>query len=336
MIAEPSEQRSEQISREEEQAARSTMRHVGRFVLVLLVLAGLTFAVGRQIGELPDIDWTFRPAWLVAAIALFALLQFVHAGIWRVILVALHGHVEPARSRAIWSTSNMGKYVPTSLLAWVMRVTMAERVGVPRRVTAASLVYEVALLVAACLAVGAYGVVQLPELEGHAVRWLVVAAPLAAFACLHPRVFRPVADRALARFGRERLPQTLSVTQNLAICACYAASMLLAGAATYAFAKALHPVSAADIPTVVSAFALGLGLSFIGFVLPAGIGAREAGFTAALAPALPTGVALAVAVGIRLLQMAIEVVYALVTPVIAGRRSESAAVPPLPARRRAT
>jgi glycosyltransferase 2 family protein len=329
------EEVSERISHEEEQAARSTLGYVWRFVAVLLVLAGLGFAIVKQVGHLPQIDWHFSAGWLVLAVVCFALLQFIHAGIWRLILRCLHGHVESTRSRAIWSTSNMGKYVPTSLLAWVMRITMADRVGVPRRVTGASLVYEVALLVTACTVIGAYGVIQLPDLHGESVRWLVVLAPVAALIALHPRVFQPVADIALKRAGREPLPTTLSVAQNLMICAAYAASLLVAGAGTYSFAHALHPVSSGDIPTVVAAFAIGLGLSFIGFILPAGIGAREAGFTAALAPALPTGVALAVAVGVRLLQMAIEVVYALVTPVIAARRSESAPVPPRPTARRA-
>jgi hypothetical protein len=215
----------------------------------------------------------------------------------------------------------MGKYVPTSLLAWVMRVRMADHAGVPGRVTGASLIYEVALLVAAALAVGAYGVIQLPDLEGQPVRWLVIAAPLAAFAALHPRVFRRVADMALARAGRETLPETLSVPRILIVAGCYAASLVVAGLGTFAFAKTLHHVGAADLPTIIAAFSLGLALSFIGFLLPAGLGAREAAFTAALAPALPAAVAVAVAVGVRLIQMAIEVVYALVTPILAKRRA---------------
>jgi hypothetical protein len=309
------------LSREEEQAARSTLRHVVRFVVILAVLAGVTFAVVSQVGSLPDLEWHFRPGWLALSVASFALLQFVHAAIWRLIIRWLHGSLEPARSRAIWSASNMGKYVPTSLLAWVMRVTLADHAGVPRRVTGASLVYEAALVVSAALAVGAYGVVQLPDLEGRPVRWLVLAAPLVAVAALHPRVFRPIGDMALRRAGREPLPETLSMPRILAVLGCYAASLVIAGIGTYAFAQTLHHVGAADAPTVMAAFALGLALSFIGFLLPAGLGAREAAFTAALAPVLPAAVAVAVAVGVRLIQMGLEVVYALVTPVHARRRA---------------
>lgn len=330
------EETANHISEEEERAARSTLSYVVRFALVLLVAAGVGFAVVKQVGHLPSIDWHFSPGWLAIAVLCFALLQFIHAALWRVIVRRLHGEIEPARSRAIWSTSNMGKYVPTSLLAFAMRVTMAERVRIPKRVTAASVVYELALLSVACLVVGAYGIVQLPDLQGHVVRWLVVAAPVAGVAAVHPRVFRPVADRLMRRLGREPLPETLSFADILLLCTAYAGSLLVAGAGTYAFASGLHHVAAGDVPTVVASFAIALGLSYVGFLLPAGLGAREAGFTAALAPALPTGVALAVAVGVRLLQMAIEVVYALVTPVIAARRSESAPAPPRPADHRAT
>lgn len=309
-----------ELSREEEQAARSTLRHVLRFVLVLAVLAGVAFAVVAQLGHLPRLDWHFRPGWLALAVAGFVVLQFVHAAIWRLIIGWLHGQLEPARSRAIWSTSNMGKYVPTSLLAWVMRVTLADHAGVPKRVTGASLVYEAALVVSAALAVGAYGVVQMPGLEGEAVRWLVLAAPALAILAMHPRPFRRIGDAVLVRAGREPLPETLSMSRILVVVACYAASLVLAGIATFAFAKTLHPVELADAPTIVAAFALGLALSFVGFLLPAGLGAREAAFTAALAPVLPAAVAVAVAVGVRLIQMGIEVVYALVTPVLARRR----------------
>lgn len=309
-----------ELSAEEERAARSTLRDVLRFLLVLGVVAGVGLAVVSQVGDLPDIEWRFRPAWLVVAVAAIAVLQFVHAAIWRRMVLWLHGDLEPARSRAIWSASNMGKYVPTSLLAWVMRISMAERAGVPRRVTTATLVYELALVMAAAVAVGAYGVVALPDLSGEPLRWLVLAVPVVAIAAVHPRVFRPLAGRLLRRMRSETLPETLSESRVLLVAAWYAGSLLVAGAGTYAFALSLHPVDAGDVPTVVAAFAIGLALSFVAFVLPAGLGAREAAFAAALAPALPSTVAIAVAVGVRLVQLGVEVAYALVTPLLARRR----------------
>lgn len=310
-----------ELSRDEQRAARSTLRDVARFLLVLAVLACVALAVVSQLGDLPAIRWHFRPLWLLVAIAAIAVLQFLHAAIWRRLVLWLHGDLEPARSRAVWSASNMGKYVPTSLLAWVMRISMAERAGVPRRVTSASVVYELSLIVAASVAVGAYGVIELPELHGHAIRWLVLGVPLLALVAVHPRVFRPIGDAILRRAGSEPLPETLSARRVLLVAAWYAGSLVIAGLGTYAFARSLHPVAAGDVPTVIAAFSLGLALSFVAFVLPAGLGAREAGFAAALAPALPSAVAVAVAIGVRLVQISVEVVYALVTPWLARRRA---------------
>ncbi len=312
----------EELTRQEEATAQSALRYVGRAVLVLLVLAGIGFAVASQIGHLPRIDWHLQPGWLVVSVLAFAWLQLIHAGIWRIIVRELHGELKPARSRAIWSASALGKYVPTSFLLFVTRIAMAEKAGVPKRVTAASMAYELPITVTSALAVGAYGVIQLPDLQGHASRWAIVAAPIVGLAALHPRVFPRLGNELLRRTGRESLPEALAFGRVLRLAALYCASFAVAGLGTYAFARALHPVSAHDIPIVLSSFAIALALSYIGFVLPAGLGAREAGYTAALSLALPTAVALAVAVGIRLLQMALEVLYALVTPLLA-RRVES-------------
>jgi hypothetical protein len=320
---EPPRLAEDELSREEEQAARSTLRYVVRFLAVLAVLAGLALAITSQLGSLPDISWHFRPGWLALAVACFVALQMLHAAIWRLIIRWLHGELEWSRCLAIWSASNMGKYVPTSLLAFVMRVTMTEHAGVPKRVTSASIVYELALVMTAAVTVGAYGVIQLPELQGEAVRWLVLGLPLVAFLVLQPKVFRRVAEVLLNRMKSEPLPETLSLGRILVIAALYCGSLLIAGLGTYAFAQTLVHVGAADAATAVAAFSLGLVLSYVGFLLPAGIGAREAAFTAALAPAMPATVAVAVAIGVRLVQMAIEVVFALVTPVLARRRERT-------------
>jgi hypothetical protein len=310
----------ETLTNEEEAAARSSLHAVGRIVVVVLLLAGVGFGITVQVGHLPDIDWHLRPGWLVVSALAFAALQLVHAALWRLILVDLHGHIGFARGVALWSVSALGKYVPTSVLLFVTRIAMAEKAGVPRRVTAASMAYELPITTAAALAVGAYGVIQLPDLAGQPLRWAVVAAPLVALATMHPHVFGSVARFLLRRMGsEEEMPELLSVPRVAGLAALYALSFLIAGLGTYAFARALHPVSGGDIPTVIASFAIALVLSYVGFLLPAGIGAREAGYTAALATALPTAVALAVAVGVRLLQMAIEVIFALIAPLVARR-----------------
>ena len=307
------------LSAEESADARGALRSVGYAVLGVAVVASISVALVTQVGHLPDITWRFAPGWLGLSVVAFALLQLMHAGLWRMIVVGLHGDLGAARSRAIWSASQLAKYVPTSVLMPLTRMKLAQHAGVPRRVTAASMVYELPLVSAASVTVSAYYVLRLPQVSGHAARWAILALPVLALVVLHPRVFRPLAAVVMRRLGREALPETLSFARVLTLLVLYVGSLAVAGLGTYAFARALHPVAAGDLPAVFASFGVALFLSYAGFLLPAGLGAREAGFAAALTLALPTAVALAVAIGVRLVQMALEVLYGVVTPVLARR-----------------
>jgi hypothetical protein len=66
----------------------------------------------------------------------------------------------------------------------------------------------------------------------------------------------------------------------------------------------------ASTPTIIASAGLGFITSMLGFALPGGLGAREAGLTGALALVLPGPIAFAVAVVSRLIQTAVELVYA--------------------------
>jgi uncharacterized membrane protein YbhN (UPF0104 family) len=101
----------------------------------------------------------------------------------------------------------------------------------------------------------------------------------------------------------------------------YAASCLIAGLGIYCLAQAIFPVGADSLPTVVSSYAVANTVSILAFVIPGGLGAREASMAAALAPVMPTAPAVAVAVLSRILQVGLEVAFAAGGTVLARRRS---------------
>lgn len=101
----------------------------------------------------------------------------------------------------------------------------------------------------------------------------------------------------------------------------YAAACLVAGLAVYCLAQSIFPVGADNLPTVVSSYAVANTVSILAFMLPGGLGAREASMAVALAPVMPTAPAVAVAVLSRIVQVALEVVFAFGTVVLARRRS---------------
>jgi hypothetical protein len=287
--------------------------------IAIIVVLGIGLAAFTAAGDLPDVDWRFRPLAIFVAAASMAIALLATAEIWRRILLALGSEIPPTRARAIWFTSSLGRYVPTSLLLPMLRVAMCEREGAPKRVTLASVVYEFALFLTAGLFLGAYFVIDLPDLQDNPGRFLVLVLPIVAITCLQPRIFHNIADRVLARLGRAELPLSLSGARVLEFVGLYGLTYVLFGASLYALAECVHPVGAGDIVTVVGAFAVGTAISVIAFVLPGGLVAREAAIALALSPAMPAAPAVAVAVLVRILQLAIEVPLAVLTPLLARR-----------------
>jgi hypothetical protein len=283
--------------------------------LVVGLSVGLTAAA--TLGDFPDLELRFRPAWLGAGAFGFILLTLIQGQVWRRLLHALGPEISSRRAAAIWCVSALGKYVPTSLLIPMIRVAMAERVGVPKRICLASVIYEVALAFTATLAVSAYFLIELPELGDRPERFAVIALPALALLLLQPRIFHPLANGFFELLGRERLPLALSPGDVLKFVLVYGLVFLYAGACVFALAQSVEPLEAGDLGTVMGAFAVGTTVGILSFFLPAGLVAREAGVALALSPVMGTAPAIAVAVLARIAQIAAEALLALVTPLFA-------------------
>jgi hypothetical protein len=287
--------------------------------LAAFIVGCVALAVAAAVFSLPDFEWRFNAAWLAAAVVAFAALHLSHAALWHGLLLSLNQHVDRRRTRSIWCTSGLAKYTPGSLLLPVMRVALSEPEGVPKRICLASMIYEVALLLTGAVVVGAYAVVSAPDFGGHAVRYVVLVLPLLAIAALHPRVFRRLADAALVRLGRERLPVALPMGKLLGFVTIYSATWVLAGLGLYALIHGVYPVEPDDVLIVLGAPAVGYLAAALAFMLPGGLGAREGAVALVLSATLPVAVGVAVAVALRLLQMVVELACAAITPLLARR-----------------
>jgi uncharacterized membrane protein YbhN (UPF0104 family) len=298
-----------------------------RIAVVVLVVGSLAGAIVAESGRIASIDWRFSPGWLGLCLLSLLAFQLLHIEIWRLMLRSLGGQIEPRRARAIWSATLLARYVPTSMLMAVGRVALSEREGVSKRVTLASVVYEFALTFITALALAVYLVLKLDWFDAHQfVRYLAIALPVAGLVCLHPAIFHRVADFIFKRMGRDPLPLSLGFGRVLEFAAMYVVSFIVAGCSVLAMAHALHPLGAGHSAAANASYGLGYVAGVLAFVIPGSLGAREAGVALGLSAVLPGAVAVAVAIAVRLLQMGVEVLYAVVTPLIARRgRARSAA-----------
>lgn len=292
--------------------------HVGIAVIVLLSVG---LAAAAALNDFPELEWRFSAGWIAIGALCWLALCLMNAQLWMRLLAALGESVPQLRGTAIWCMSALGRYVPTSLLLPMMRVAMSEREGISKRVCLASIVYEIALAFTAALAIGAYFVIDIPDLRDQPARYVFPVLPIVAVAVLQPRIFHPLANGVLERLGRAPLPLALRGPRVFEFLGLYGVSLALGGFGIFAIAMGIYPLHGEDLPAVIIAFAAATTLSVLAFMFPGGLVAREVALAVALTPVIPAAAAVAVAVVVRIVQLGIELLLAIVSPALAGARS---------------
>jgi glycosyltransferase 2 family protein len=289
---------------------RPAARLAFQWGIAALIFGFLILFVLRQWNELPDFEWHFEPAWLALAALTVFLFYVVQGELWRLILHWLWDeHLEARTARAIWGKSILARYVPTNALMVVGRIVMAEREGVPKRVCLASIVYELGIGFGTAVIVGAYFVIELPDLQDEPARYAVLALIPIVLTALHPRVFFPLANLGLRKLGRDPLPRALPFGRVLQLAVLYVGCWSIIGSAVYAFGSALIPLDAGDYPYVAAAYPVAFCVAVLTFVVPSGLGTRDAALAIALKAVVGSTVATAIAVAFRIFQTTIELIY---------------------------
>jgi hypothetical protein len=290
--------------------------------LVFIIFGFLVLTVVSQWSEIQDKGVHFHIVWLIPAFVALPLFYVFSALGWDLILRCLGHRVGVGRAQVAWGQPLLARYVPGSVLYVLGRVLLSERIGVPRRITVASIAYEQAITATSAIVFSAYFFITHPDLEGQPLRWAVLVLIPIAIALLHPRVFGPLANRILRAFGREPLPAVISMRGVIGLLAFYLLNWGLIAVGTYCVARSVSNVSTSDVLTVGSAQALGYVAALATLVAPAGLGVRDAVFAWAVKSAVPGGsfaVGSLIAIAVRGVQTLAEVTYSAAVTAL-GRR----------------
>jgi hypothetical protein len=255
--------------------------------LAVLIFGFLVLTVIDQWSEIQDEGVHFHAVWLIPAVVILPCFFVISAFGWELILRFLGNPIGFGRAQVAWGQPLLARYVPGSVLYVLGRVLLSERAGVPRRVTIASIVYEQAISATSAIVVAAYFIVNHPDLQGQPARWLVVLLIPAAIVILHPRVFGPLADKALRAFGRESLPAAVPLHGVIALIVLYSLNWVVVAFGIYFTARSVTYIPFDDILLIGSAQAIGYFAALVTLVAPAGLGVRDAAFAWGLKAALP-------------------------------------------------
>lgn len=228
---------------------------------------------------------------------------------WRTLLADLGSPLPPRVAARVMFVGQLGKYLPGALWAIAAQVELARNRGVPRQRGASATVVAIAVTLAAGLLTVA---VALPLASAHTARhfwWVLACAPVLLVA-LYPPVLGAALDRALRLVRRPPLERRISLP-GLA----RAVGWSVLGWAFYSihFWLLVSDVTGRGIrmlPLAAGAYALAYLAGFVVVFFPGGLGPRELALIAVLAPVMPRGSALLVAVVSRLVMTVADLGWA--------------------------
>ncbi len=290
--------------------------------LAALIFGFLVLTVINQWAEIQDEGVHFHVGWLIPALVILPFFFFFSALGWDFALRFLGYRIGFGRAQVAWGQPLLARYVPGSVLYVLGRVLLTERAGVPRRITIASIVYEQAVSATSAVIVASYFIIKHPDLQGEPYRWAVLLLIPAAIALLHPKVFGPLANRALRVFGREPLPAVIPLRGVIALIAFYTLNWLVIALGVYCVARSVTVIPPEDIFLVGAAQAVGYFAALVTVVAPAGIGPKDAGFAWAMKAALPSksfALGSLIAIAVRGVMLLAELIYVAVVTLL-GRR----------------
>ncbi|PSK97080.1 hypothetical protein CLV63_10983 [Murinocardiopsis flavida] len=292
-----------------------------RAAIVLVVLACTAYALYARWNEAGAALAVLSP-WIVAASVAAALCGLgAQMLAWRALLADLGSPLPFAVAAKVMFVGQLGKYLPGSVWAFVAQVELAKDREVARQRGIAATVLAVAVTLTVNLAVAA---ATLPLVSEEAARrwWWVLACAPALLALLHPRAVTWVLHSAVraARRTRDVPDAELERVSGRGMAAAVGWSLLswvpLSGSIWLLVAGAGGDGPAA-LPVAAGAYALAWTLGVLFVIAPAGLGVREVVLVVGLAPVLPPGSALVVAVLSRLVMTVADVLWAGIATLLA-------------------
>lgn len=230
---------------------------------------------------------------------------------WRAVLRGLGARVVMHRSLPINLVGQLGKYLPGSVWAYLLQMALGRKAGLARSTVLVASLLSVALAMAAALICGAFAIPEIaPAL--HLSPWMPLAFGIVPVLALmvYPRALAAIvnAGSRVARISPSitPLPPATVATSMLWLFGCYVAY----GMHLWILVGQWRTAALSSLSFCIGIMALSMVAGVVGFLLPAGFGAREVVVITGLSPIVGIGPATAYAAVSRLLFVAADLLAA--------------------------
>ena len=277
-----------------------------RPLLAASAVAGLAWAAWSQREAIASFDWSIDRGLLALAVMLFAVAPLLQGLTFALGLRRIGAGGSAGALARMWARSFLLRYEPSGVVGFAYRVTARERVGASTAQVMTVTGYEQLAVVVAGAAAAVAGFLA-AGVHPPVLAVVLFAAALAAAVAARPRfVGGWLHDRLKAR-GIETAGPLRGRTLALMV-ALDAAGWVATGLGAWALARALGATAGLDAFLLVGAFALSWLLGVLVPLAPGGLGLREGSLILSLGAAIGAGPATALALALRLVSFAGELV----------------------------
>jgi uncharacterized membrane protein YbhN (UPF0104 family) len=238
---------------------------------------------------------------------------------WRALLADLGSRLSVAATIRIMFVAQLAKYLPGAVWAFAAQVELGNDHQVSRRRGATSVVIGLAVVLAVALLTAA---IALPLTSASAARqywWALALTPL-ILVCLYPPLLGRLLDKALTLARQLPLEQRPSARGLARTVGWTALGWLFWGLQAWLLVGDMTGRGSHVLLLSMGAYAIAWSAGILLVIFPGGIGPRELALIAALAPAMPRGAALVVALVSRVVMTGSDLAWGGVGIVI-GRRA---------------
>ena len=291
-------------------ADKKILWKIVRWLLEVAVIILAAFYIGREIVENKAvvIDHLYDLNWGLLALAWLTYIGYflTRSLAWRQIMSDLGVSLPLARASRIWFLSEFSRYIPGNVWSFLGRVYLAEKAGVAKKITAASLAIEMIFLVGSTTVFVALYFLLLPYHAAAAYRWLFLLAIPTVILLLTPKVLRNIINKLLKLMKKEPIKFKFSSAKLLIVLILFTLAWAFYGFGSYLTMAAVVGVGQFSIWWLASTFIVAWLIGYISIVTPMGLGVREGAVVAALSPLISDGLAGLVAVITRIWLMISE------------------------------
>jgi hypothetical protein len=230
---------------------------------------------------------------------------------WRTLLVDLGHPLSLRAATRVMFIANLGKYLPGAVWMAAAQVELGREYEISRKTSATAAVVNMLISLATALLVAA---VALPLSSGDAVRqyWWALVLAVPALICLYPPLTSFFVNRLLRLARRPPLERRIGGKGMTRAVAWSLLGWVFFSLQAWLLVADVTGQGASVLLIAAGAYALAWSVGFILVPFPGGVGPRELALIAALAPVMPRGSAIVVAVISRLVLTIADLIWAAV------------------------